>query len=263
MNASKVWALDWNDTPVEFDPLAMHTVISGATRSGKSVGAYAILSQLSKLPDVTIIGIDPSSILLYPHSVNRPNDFALGTSPESLDHSLHILKWLENEMDYRTNKLLDIWTDKLTVSHVSPKFPAIVLVLEEFAGYQAALEGFDKKKKSEALRIIGRILREGSKTLVHVLAIIQRPEAATLPERSQYSRRISFRQDNEDSVRMLFEGASDESRAAAQRLKLGRCLIHEAGSQPKFATVPHLTYENYRTRIDLNHPPLIEVSNER
>lgn len=252
-----VWCLDWTEQPVTIDPMSMHTVVSGATRSGKSVGCYAILSQVSRIPYVTIVGIDPSSVLLAPHAEGRRGDFALGTSPDSLEHSLEILHWLESEMDRRTSMLLDLRTDKLTEEHVSRETPAVLLVLEEFAGYQAALEGMDKKQKAEALRVIGRLLREGAKTLIHVFTIIQRPEAATLPERSQYSRRISFRLDNDDSVRMIFEGASDECRAAVKNFQPGRALLHEAGEDMRPVTVPYLEYPDYLDRVNIGHAPLI------
>lgn len=252
-----VWALDWTNQPLHIDPLTMHTVVSGATRSGKTVGTYGILSQLSRIPYLRIIGIDPSSVLLGPLAETRPQDFALGSSPDTLEKSLEILQHLEQEMDRRTSSLLDLRTDKLNPTHLTPEHPAVLLVLEEYAGFLAALEGMDKKKKTEATRIIGRILREGAKTLVHVLTIIQRPEAAILHDRAQYSRRISFRLDNDDGVKMLFEGASDESRAAVKEFQPGQGLIHEAGTNLRKFNTAYLEYPDYLDRLTTNHPPLL------
>ena len=39
----------------------------------------------------------------------------------------------------------------------------LVVVLEEYAGLIAAMEGVDKKKVNELKRIVGRLLREGAK----------------------------------------------------------------------------------------------------
>lgn len=238
------------DSYLEFDPCSGHTVLSGATRSGKSVGSYTMLALTARLPRVQIVGIDPSSILLHPHSIERPTDFALGTSPESLDKAVDLLRTLEKIMDDRTVRLLTLGKDKLSVSDMSDESPAILLVLEEYAGFLSSFgnskEG--KANREECIRIIGRILREGAKVLIHAFTIIQRPEANILHDRAQYARRISYRLDNADSVKMLFD-VETETVGLITNLTPGELFYHRAGDPMIFARSPFIDYPTYRSLV--------------
>lgn len=60
------FGIDALGNTVEFDPTSGHTIISGATRSGKSATSYAILAQVARNPAVQVVGIDPTGILLTP-----------------------------------------------------------------------------------------------------------------------------------------------------------------------------------------------------
>src|SRR5699024_12028247 len=54
-----VVARGWDGSPVRWRIPGPHTVVAGATRSGKSVFSYVVLSQLARLPFVQVVGVDP------------------------------------------------------------------------------------------------------------------------------------------------------------------------------------------------------------
>jgi len=229
-----------------------HTVISGATRSGKSVTSYGVLSQLAKRDDVLICGIDPSGLLLSPHRLGPGGSLiATGTSPDDLDRVLAILGELERLMDARIKSLIPMGIDKTPISR---KEPAYLVVLEEYAGLLSALEGNGKKHK-DAVRIVGRLLREGAKSGITVLTIIQRPEATLLHDRAQYARRVTHRLDNRDSVKMVCETAPEDMWGQVLYLPPGRALVIEAGAKPQFVTMPSMDYSHYTARCAAAYAP--------
>lgn len=239
------FGVDRLGNPVHLDPTFAHTVLSGATRSGKSVASYLILGRIADDPAVEVVGIDPSSILLTPFQ--RPGGGVIvGSSPTALDNAVELLRKLEAEMDERNRRLSINGLDKVPSGWLSPRFPSLLLVLEEYGGLLAAA---DKNQRPEVIRIVGRILREGAKASIFVYAVLQRPEAAVLHDRAQYARRISFRLDNADSVRMLFEGADPAQVQRIMDYSPGEGLLHLAGDPLTPFKARYLAYENYVAHV--------------
>ena len=242
-----VVAQTWDDKKFHWDTPGAHTVISGATRSGKSVFTYCVLSQLAGMKTVRICGVDVSGITLQPFIAVSKDYVACGSSQTDLDAALEVLHRLEALMDHRVEQLRRQKLDKVTPS---AKCPAYVVVLEEYAGTLAAMEARNKKDKAEVIRVVGRLLREGAKAGVVVYTIVQRPEANVLHDRAQYARRVTHRLDNRDSVAMVAEGINDTTKAQVLGLSPGRCLILDAGRNPVFATTPNLTYQEFIARTE-------------
>ena len=242
-----VVARGWDGSPVRWRIPGPHTVVAGATRSGKSVFSYVVLSQLARLPFVQVVGVDPSGLLLAPFVDAGEEHIALGTSVDDLNAAVDVLTWTETEMDARIRRLRKLGTDKLV--DFTEDMPVLVVVLEEYAGLIAAMEGVDKKKVNEVKRIVGRLLREGAKAGITCFTILQRPEANILHDRTQYARRVSFRLDNNDSVTMLAEAATDHEQGRILELTPGRALFMESGDPSLFITAPEMDYCEYRRRV--------------
>ncbi|KQB85133.1 FtsK/SpoIIIE domain-containing protein [Corynebacterium oculi] len=238
------WALDEDGEEILFAPtVAMHTIVAGATRSGKSKLSQAILVQLARCPEVAVCGVDPAGGLLAPFARLRPEDVVVGSGIPALENAVKLIDHLVEVMEQRNMGLLDRLEEKM--DHFSPECPLIVVVLEEYAGMLAALEAWDKKRQKGFVLQVGRLLREGAKAGIRVFTVIQRPEAAVLHDRAQYSRRISCRLDNADSVRMLFEDASAPVVARLVNVPPGQGLVWEAGSPPRWFQAPDLNYARY------------------
>ncbi|MCG7450107.1 hypothetical protein MHK12_05795 [Corynebacterium kefirresidentii] len=237
----------WDGGKFHWDTPGAHTVISGATRSGKSVFTYCVLSQLAGMKTVCICGVDVSGITLQPFSQANKDYVACGSSQTDLDAALEVLHRLEALMDHRIEQLRHHKLDKVTLS---AQCPAYVVVLEEYAGALAAMEGRNKKDKAEVIRIVGRLLREGAKAGVVVYTVIQRPEANVLHDRAQYARRVTHRLDNHDSVKMVAGEVDEDTETQVLKLAPGRCLVLDAGRDPVFVTTPHLSYQEFITRVE-------------
>lgn len=200
---NRIW-LSWDEAP--------HAVIQGATRSGKSVWCYSVLGQLARCHDVLIAGSDPSGILL-----GRPFDGtthrawqAVGSA--DVQEHLDLLRRLVAEMDRRITELPDR-EDKLTPSTDNP---LIVVVLEEFAGLirlAATLPQVrGETKVADQLRaLFGRLVSEGHKVGIRLLAISQRADASIIGgfERGQFDLRISFRVKDPEALVMLHPEGRD------------------------------------------------------
>lgn len=177
----------------------------------------------------------------------RRDQFGLSTAPAEIERSLNLLRTLEAEMDSRNSRLARIGLDKVPAEWLSERFPAILLVLEEYAGLLAAVD--QKTQRPEVIRIVGRILREGAKASIHVMTILQRPEAAVLHDRAQYSRRITHRLDNGDSVRMVLEGATPEQVQELMNVPPGHGIMHLAGDPLRRFATRFLDYGDYHAHV--------------
>lgn len=264
---TRPWAVDENGMSVVWEPTQVgHVVISGITRTGKSKGSQSLIVGTC-LPWVQYVGIDPSAGLLKPLKFfsQRPQDFVLGSDPGWIDNAVTLLERCVEVMRSRIASLG--WAEK--ISDFSTECPVIVVVLEEYANFLTALEGHGKdgkKLKTKVVSLVGTLLREGAKVGVTVLTILQRAEAAVLHDRSQYSLRVSYRQDNLDSIKMLFDQPerSDVSRIVS--LSPGRGVLSDNGQPLRWFQAPNPDYADYvRTveeRIYTGHTPLLEENNE-
>ncbi|MEJ4099007.1 FtsK/SpoIIIE domain-containing protein [Corynebacterium mastitidis] len=238
------WAVDEYGDEVHFDPCAaLHTVVAGATRSGKSKLSQAILAQVSRREDVAVCGVDPAGGLLAPFHRLRSDDVVVGTGASALDAVMVLVDGLVALMEHRNQVLLDRMEEKMGC--FTPGDPVVVVVLEEYAGLLAALEIRDKKQHKAFVLQVGRLLREGAKAGIRVFTVIQRPEAAVLHDRAQYARRISCRLDNADSVRMLFDAATPDMVTRLVNVPPGQGLMWEAGSPLRWFQAPDVEYVRY------------------
>ncbi|MBC6757665.1 hypothetical protein CRD11_01345 [Corynebacterium sp. LK24] len=243
-----------------------HMVISGITRTGKSKGSQSLIVG-TLCPWVQYAGIDPSAGLLKPLKFfsERPRDFVLGSDPDWIDAAVTLLERCVEVMRSRIASLG--WAEK--ISDFSTEVPVVVVVLEEYANLLVAAEnhGKDGKKiKAKIISLVGSLLREGAKVGILCFTILQRAEAAVLHDRSQYSLRISYRQDNRDSIGMLFDQPEPEEISRIVSLSPGRGVLADSGQPLRWFQTPNPQYSDYvRTveeRIYTGHTPLLEENHE-
>lgn len=267
LTSTRPWAVDENGLPVVWEPTQVgHVVISGITRTGKSKGSQSLIVG-TLCPWVQYVGVDPSAGLLKPlkHFSGRPSDFVLGSDPAWIDNAVILLERCVEVMRDRVGSLG--WAEK--INDFSTEVPVVVVVLEEYANLLVAAEnhGKDGKKiRAKIVSLVGTLLREGAKVGVTVFTILQRAEAAVLHDRSQYSLRISYRQDNRDSIGMLFDQPEPEEISRIVSLSPGRGVLSDNGQPLRWFQTPNPDYSDYvhavETRIYTGHTPLLEESNE-
>lgn len=264
---TRPWAVDENGLPVVWEPTDVgHLVISGITRTGKSKGSQSLIVGTC-LPWVQYVGIDPSAGLLKPLKFfsGRPDDFVLGSDSGWIDNAVALLERCVEVMRSRISALG--WAEK--IGDFSTDVPVIVVVLEEYANFLTALEGYGKdgkKLRAKVVSLVGTLLREGAKVGVEVVTILQRAEAAVLHDRSQYSLRVSYRQDNRDSIGMLFDQPEPEEISRIVSLSPGRGVLSDNGQKLRWFQTPNPAYSDYvhavETRIYTGHTPLMEENHE-
>lgn len=232
-------------TDLNFDPLKGHTLLTGRTRSGKSVQLYTMLAQLKGLP-IKVVGVDPSGIVF-----NALGDEIDGCSQRVLtlkkpEYARVVMKNIVAEMDARINLLLDKQLDKFT--QFTKDLPAIFCVMEEYPGTLAALKAIDaasgakanEKVETQIRANIQRIALEGAKVGVFLWIIAQRADTSLLTGvlRSQLVNRLSFSQDP-DGLRMLHESITPEQIETAQKFSPGQA----------FAEFPGMPLTQYRADL--------------
>ena len=267
LTGARPWAVDEDGRSVVWEPTQVgHTVISGITRTGKSKGSQRLVVG-TLLPWVQYVGIDPSAGLLKPLKFfsGRPDDFVLGSDSDWVDSAVTLLERCVEVMRERIASLG--WAEK--INDFSTETPVIVVILEEYANFLTALEGHGKdgkKLKARVVSLVGTLLREGAKVGVEVFTILQRAEASVLHDRSQYSLRISYRQDNRDSIGMLFDQPEPEEISRIVSLSPGRGVLCDAGQPLRWFQTPNPAYSDYvhavETRIYTGHTPLMEENHE-
>lgn len=207
-----------------------HTLVTGQTGSGKSVTTYGLAMIIAAVPQAQAVVIDPSGVLAAPWAAAHPASHVSGIGPDEVPRVLNLLGEVVAEMDRRTRALGRSGADKVAESWFSPRFPAIWVILEEYAGLLAVTT--DRKDRERITTLVGRLLREGRKAGVSVLTILQRPEAAVLHDRGQYSRLMLHLLENGTSVGMVLDDPDPETVHMLTTLRPGEMGYKVIGPNP-------------------------------
>lgn len=178
-----------------------HTIVQGATGSGKSSWTYGQLSDAAACPDVLVCGLDPSGLLWRPFAGTRHADWQVSGLTAELGAHEKLLRRLVDEMDRRTLGL-PADADSLTPT---VEQPLMIVCFEDYAGLIQSADAADRKLAARVRAMVMRLLAEGRKAAIRVLILVQRAEANVVGafERSNCALRISFRVDSPESVRLL------------------------------------------------------------
>lgn len=255
-------------TPLIWDPVTGgHTLMAGATRSGKSVGAMNTLGGLAGHPAVRVCGFDPSRVLLHPFMQRFADPWiVLGTGdPQRIAAVMD--EWL-GEMDRRLDALVARGVDKL--DEFTAREPLHFIVLEEWPGLVRALDSYDKASGAKvADRLLSRVqlgfLRlasEGHKVGVRLLLICQRADAAIIDgyAREQLTQRISFRQNGVEGLRMMFPNLEPAELARAQHLEPGCGYLSTPATRGHqlFKCDSVVSYQRYVDRVKSFTPQVLQ-----
>lgn len=237
--------------PISVDLVSeAHFLITGQTRSGKSVFTYALLSQLALMPHVRVVGVDFSGILLRPFAQRIP-DPQVVNGGDDVPAAIRVLTWLKGEMDRRNDALSKSDLDKW--SEFSPAFPLICCVLEEFPGTVARIKAADAgKKPAERLlprwqALVASLMAEGAKAGIRLILIAQRPDAEVVggAARENMPVRVAFKQSSSEAYRMLYP---DIESAEVERVKMqppGVGMFESPRLSRRIFKGPYVDYSDY------------------
>lgn len=241
-----------------FHPATLHSVLAGRRRSGKSVTAYRILAEAAMTPWVRPCGADPTGVLLGPAFAGKDSDFALGTSPAQIAHALDVLGTIEKLMDSRISRLMKVGIDQVPPHvHMDPgSAPCSACSKSTQSCWQPQTASRPKRPDASS----GEYCATGSKAAVHVMTILQRPEAAVLHDRAQYARAIVHSVENKDTAVMLLPSATPEQITQLLEAQQGRGFLAEVGEPMRFIRADYVTYEQYAAiarEASAQKPPLL------
>ena len=237
--------------PISIDLVSeAHCLITGQTRSGKSVFTYSVLSQLAMMPHVRVVGVDFSGILLRPFAQRIP-DPQVVNGGDNVEAAVGVLAWLKGEMDRRNQLLSKGYLDKW--NEFSPSFPLIVCVLEEYPGTVARLKAADAgKKPADRLlprwqALVASLMAEGAKAGIRLILIDQRPDAEVVggAARENMPVRVAFKQSSGEAYRMMYP---DIESPEIERVKVqppGVGLFESPRLSRRIFKGPYIEYSDY------------------
>lgn len=234
--------------PLNFDPLGGgHTLVTGQTGSGKSVTSQNILMAIANQPCAQAVVLDASGVLAAPWDRVASGSHVSGIGPDDVPRVIDVLTSVVAEMDRRTRALGKVGADKVEREWLTPEFPALWVVLEEYAG---TLSVADRKQEAEITKLVGRLLREGRKAAISVLTIVQRPEAAVLHDRGQYQRLVLHLLENATTVKMVLDDPDDGVIRTLTTLAPGQFGYKVIGPKPLVRAKSYrYEYADYCTRV--------------
>lgn len=254
------WTQDGQEVTFDLAGDAAHVAVQGQTRSGKSQLAYNLLGRLAPLPEVRVVGIDPSSLLLAPFAERGEPLVALGGLNWS--QALDVLRAVKVESDARIERMAPARIDKL--DQFTPEVPLWVVVLEEYPGILEGAQDEDTthgRKPGERIepqlrRMVRQLVAQSAKAGVRVFLMAQRAEASILDgaSRSNFGTRITLRVDNADSVRMLHPNADPTLCERVEHFAPGVALVDRPGHDRAIVRGPVTTYRDYYERVVSSAP---------
>lgn len=248
--------------PIAIDLVSeAHCLITGQTRSGKSVFTYSLLSQLALMPHVRVVGVDFSGILLRPFAQRIP-DPQVVNGGDNVEAAVGVLEWLKAEMDRRNGALSESVADKW--GEFSPAFPLLVCVLEEYPGTVARLKATDTgKKPGDRLlprwqALVASLMAEGAKAGIRLILIAQRPDAEVVggAARENMPVRIAFKASSGEAYRMMYPDIAPPEIERAKMQPPGVGLFEAPRLDRRIFKGPFVDYADYVRHVrscDLNY----------
>lgn len=251
--------------PIDLDLCSeAHFVVTGQTRSGKSVWFYSFLSQLAMMPHVRVVGVDFTDILLRPFRRRGFSDPWICTDGDDIPQTLRFMEDLKAEMDRRNRLLSGSIADKWDT--FSPGFPLIVAVFEEFPGIisrcklhdQAETDRKAPKMAPRFQALLSSLVAESAKAGIRIVLIAQRADAEIIggAARENLPVRIAFKTGGSEAYRMLFPDIEAHEIESVKGQPPGVGVIETPRLTRRIFKGPFVTYEKFVRHVescDLNY----------
>jgi DNA segregation ATPase FtsK/SpoIIIE-like protein len=180
-----------------------HLLVAGATRSGKSVSTYGLVTHILRMGGCARLLIaDPNDTTVAPFE-SKVAWSSTSTHPAEITK---MLQWVRREMDRRKPVLRAMRRDKLDT--FTADLPLIVIIIDEAANY---LRHSDKKAVADLTGELMAVVSQGAKYGIRCILITQRPSSDVLNTtvRAQLSARLCFRVEDKETAMMAFPDLED------------------------------------------------------
>ncbi|WP_250214576.1 FtsK/SpoIIIE domain-containing protein [Acrocarpospora catenulata] len=239
-------------TPVRVSFLRRHALLAGIAGSGKSGGVNVIMGNLAACPDTVVWGVDlKRGMELGPWASCLDR---LATTPGEADALLaDAAAILEARADWLASRGKRVWEP-------SPEFPALVIVIDEYAELA--------EESPEALGQADSLARRGRAVAVTLIAATQRPSQRAMGHgavRSQMDIRVSFRvRERRDVDLILGQGMLAAGWHAHTLDQPGKFLVsapgHDIPRRARGALLTDATVQRTATHYGPYRPRLDEIS---
>ncbi len=180
-------------------------LIGGSPGSGKSTAMRALLAGLSGHRDTALFGIDPKRVELAPWR-QRFTSLVVGNDARP---SIDLLTWLVDEVQRRAVTMEHLG---IVSTRPNPEFPALVLVIDEWAELAAA---GSTKERAHAQDLLRRFVSLGRAVGGSAILGTQRPTSDTVDvgTRALLAHRLALRcGDKWQSEAILGQGNDEAAR---------------------------------------------------
>lgn len=196
--------------PWRFRVEGTHALIAGATGAGKGSVLWSLINGLSPAIRegwVSVWGVDPKGGM----------ELGLGRGAFARFEGGHpdaMCALLEEAVDLKTRRSLELSTRGLRVHQPAPDSPHLVIVVDELATLSAFAERTVVRRIEHAL---GLLLTQGRAVGITVIAAVQDPSKDVVSWRDLFPTRVAMRLDNPIQVDMVLgDGARDRGARADQ-----------------------------------------------
>ena len=198
-------AVDEEGAEVSLPLLGSSILIGGSPGSGKSTAMRALLAGLSGHRNTALFGIDPKRVELAPWR-QRFTSLVVGSDARL---AIDLLAWLVDEVQRRAARMEQ---QGIVSAPPGPEFPALVLVIDEWAELAAA---GSQKERSQAQDLLRRFVSLGRAVGGSAILATQRPTSDTVDvgTRALLTHRLALRcGDKWQSEAILGQGNDDAAR---------------------------------------------------
>ncbi|MCP2255689.1 DNA segregation ATPase FtsK/SpoIIIE, S-DNA-T family [Prauserella aidingensis] len=170
--------------------LGTHTLLAGATGSGKGSVLWSILAGIGPAIRgglVQVVGLDPKGGMELGFGRELFRQLVTMDGTEAEEEAVSFLEGLADEADRRAS-LLAGYARTLEPSR---SMPFILVVIDELASVTAFISDSKRQKRAEAA--LGRLLTKGRAPGMHVIGALQDPRKEVVRWRDLFPTRIGLR----------------------------------------------------------------------
>lgn len=218
-----------------------HTLIVGATGSGKTYATYSLLLQMlnfSTRPEIYIA--DPKRSSLYVLGKKIACDNTAGVTGEIVV----LLQRFYNQMLLREKEMQQHLMKKLDSDFKDWNLPAHVFVIDEFSSFQSVINTHDKATKDKVNMYLTNIIQKGRQLGFYMIIIMQKSDSKILPTylRDNLVFKVVLGQATDTTYQTAFEEYADLPKL---NFSAGQGLYSYQGltRQPKVCSFPALEFD--------------------
>src|SRR5690606_17421316 len=170
--------------------LGTHTLLAGATGSGKGSVLWSILAGIGPAIRnglVPVVGLDPKGGMELGFGRDLFRQLVTMDGSEAEEEAVSFLEGLADEADRRASLLAGY----ARTLEPSTAMPFILIVIDELAAVTAFISDSKRQKRAEAA--LGRLLTKGRAPGMHVIGALQDPRKEVVRWRDLFPTRIGLR----------------------------------------------------------------------